>query len=156
VVGASGAIAGVVVLYALNFPRRTLLFMMVIPMPAWVLGVMVVLYDILGASGHLSAAAGNIAYAVHLAGAGFAFIYHQQRWNLGRLVPERFHFSWPRLPSRKLRVHRGEEESAGVPEQEVDRILEKIHREGEASLTHKERQALETASREYQRRREDR
>ena len=34
----------------------------------------------------------------------------------------------------------------------MDRILEKIYREGEASLTAKERKTLETASREYQRR----
>ena len=34
--------------------------------------------------------------------------------------------------------------------QEVDRILEKISRQGEASLTAKERHTLETASREYQ------
>ena len=37
-------------------------------------------------------------------------------------------------------------------EQEIDRILEKIHREGESSLTRKERRLLETASREYQKR----
>jgi hypothetical protein len=33
----------------------------------------------------------------------------------------------------------------------VDRILEKIYREGEASLSAAERKTLETASREYQR-----
>ena len=32
----------------------------------------------------------------------------------------------------------------------MDRILEKISRQGEASLTAKERHTLETASREYQ------
>jgi len=37
--------------------------------------------------------------------------------------------------------------------EEVDRILDKIHREGESSLTRKERHVLESASREYQRRR---
>ena len=40
-IGASGAIAGVVVLYALNFPRRTLLLFFVIPMPAWLCGVLI-------------------------------------------------------------------------------------------------------------------
>jgi len=35
---------------------------------------------------------------------------------------------------------------------EVDRILEKIYRNGEASLTPQERQTLEKASREYQQR----
>ena len=36
----------------------------------------------------------------------------------------------------------------------VDRILEKISREGEGSLTRKERRTLETASRQYQNRRQ--
>ena len=48
--GASGAIAGVVVLYALNFPHRMILLFFVIPMPAWVFGVLVVGLDIFGAS----------------------------------------------------------------------------------------------------------
>ena len=36
--GGPGAVVGVVLLFALNFPRRTILFMFVIPMPAWILG----------------------------------------------------------------------------------------------------------------------
>jgi membrane associated rhomboid family serine protease len=151
VIGASGAIAGIVVLFALNFPRRIILFMFFLPMPAWVLGVIIVVFDILGTLGQ---GARDVAYIVHLAGAAFAFIYFQKRWNFGRLLGGRF--QWPRLRSRpRLRVHDPEELEAdeGVPEEEVDRILEKIHREGEASLTRKERHILENASREYQRRR---
>ena len=52
----------------------------------------------------------------------------------------------------KLHIHRVEEDEPGDLNAEVDRILEKIYREGEASLTTKERRTLETASREYQRR----
>ena len=40
-----------------------------------------------------------------------------------------------------------------VADEEVDRILTKIHREGEQSLTAKERRVMEKASREYRRRR---
>jgi hypothetical protein len=40
-----------------------------------------------------------------------------------------------------------------VTEEEVDRILSKIHSQGEASLTSKERRIMESASREYRRRR---
>jgi hypothetical protein len=148
--GASGAIAGVVVLYALNFPRRTLFVMFVIPMPAWLLGVLAVAYDIWGAMGRADE---HVAYVVHLVGAAFAVLYYYQRWNFGRMFQGRFHWpTWPRRPP--LRVHDPESnEDEGVPEEEVDRILEKIHREGEGSLTRKERRILENASREYQRRR---
>jgi hypothetical protein len=128
--------------------------MFVIPMPAWVLGVLMVLADMLGGIG--ATAGQNIAYEVHLAGAAFAFLYYRQRWNFGRLLPGRL--SWPWLRSRpSLRIHqpgadKPDSESENR-EQEVDRILEKIHREGEGSLTRKERRTLETASREYQKRR---
>ncbi len=150
-VGASGAVSGVVVLYALNFPRRTLLLFFVIPVPAWLVGVLVVGSDMLGATG--SAGAGNVAYSVHLAGAAFAFIYHMQRWNLTRATDRLFSFN-PIKSRPRLRIHQPEhEEKKQKLSGEVDRILEKIHREGEASLTRKERRTLESASRQYQQRR---
>jgi membrane associated rhomboid family serine protease len=151
--GASGAIAGIVVLYALNFPNRTLLLFFVIPMPAWLLGALVVAYDIYGAMGGV--AGSNVAFSVHVAGALFALIYYQQRWNFTRLTEG--WLRWPRLPwgsKPRLRVHRPKDEpEKKAPDAdlnlEVDRILEKIGREGEASLTAKERGTLETASRQY-------
>lgn len=154
-VGASGALAGVVILFALNYPHQTVLLFFVFPIPAWLLGVIVVGLDMLGALGYQG---GNIAYSMHLTGAAFAFLYFKQRWNLGRLLGGGF--SWPRLQSPfrpRLRVHRPPKEAPDKPDtdlsQEVDRILEKIYREGEASLTAKERRTLETASRQYQQRR---
>jgi membrane associated rhomboid family serine protease len=151
-VGASGAIAGIVVLYALNFPRRILLLFFVIPMPAWAVGMLVVVLDLLGALGYSGT---HIAYTAHLGGAAFAFLYHRLGWNISRWTTG--WFSAARLKSRpKLRVH--DPDRPGPRDQElsdeVDRILEKIHRQGEASLTRKERRILETASREYQRKRE--
>ncbi len=150
--GASGAVTGVVVLYALNFPRRTLLVMFVLPMPAWVVGVLAVLYDVCGATGWATDTHTHIAYAVHLAGAAFALLYWQQRWNFGRLAAlGGLALAAAADHGPRLRIHQPEEEA--VPEEEVDRILEKIHRQGESSLTRKERRILENASREYQRRR---
>jgi membrane associated rhomboid family serine protease len=150
-IGASGAVTGVVILYALNFPRRTLLVGFLIPVPAWLVGVGMIAYDILGASGH--GGDEHIGHSAHLGGAAFALMYFFQRWNLGRLSFG--NFSWMRLPQRpSLRIHEPDLDFKEPPaDDEVDRILEKIHREGEASLTRKERQILETASREYQRRR---
>jgi membrane associated rhomboid family serine protease len=149
--GASGAISGIVVLYALNFPRRTLLLFFVIPVPAWVVGVLLVGFDLYGAIALRQES--NIAYTVHLAGAALAFLYFQFRWNFGRVTG-----SWLRLDRLKrrprLRVHDPEPEQESDLHEEVDRILEKIHREGETSLTRKERRILETASRQYQKRRQ--
>lgn len=147
--GASGAIAGIVVLYALNFPRRTLLLFFVIPVPAWLAGALAVAFDLYG-SLH-EGEGSNIAYTMHLAGAAFAAVYFWQGWNISRLAgsgfqPRRFF----RFRKPRLRIHRPEEDDPAELSREVDRILEKFSREGEASLTRKERRTLETASREYQ------
>lgn len=149
--GASGALAGVVVLFALNFPRATVLLFFVLPIPAWLLGVFVVGMDIYGALGQGETS--NIAYSMHLAGAAFGFIYFQQGWSFTRLTQDRFR--WPRFSLRKkprLHVHQPPAEEESDLSREVDRILEKIYREGEANLTAQERRTLEKASREYQRR----
>ena len=66
-----------------------------------------------------------------------------------------FIFSWLRIPFRSkphLRVHKPSEETETDLSREVDRILEKIFREGESNLTAEERHTLEKASRKYQRR----
>jgi hypothetical protein len=85
-----------------------------------------------------------------------AFLYYRFNWNLGRLVPRGFSLDWLK-PRSSLRVHDPEQEEPPEVDlgAEVDRILEKIHREGEARLTRKERRTLVDASREYQRKRQD-
>jgi membrane associated rhomboid family serine protease len=153
-VGASGAVTGVVILCALNFPHRTILFMLLFPIPVWLLGVIYVASDALGLIGWARETHTNVAYVVHLAGAGFAFLYYRLGWNLTRIMPARFSLAWLK-PRPRLRVHDPDREGGSQRElsDQVDRILEKIHREGEASLSRKERRILENASRRYQERR---
>lgn len=144
--GASGAVMAIVVLYALHFPRRTV-FMLGIPMPALVLAGLYVAIDVwnLGRTQDL------VAHSAHLGGAAFAVLYYFSGLNFGRLVPTSLS---PRglRPRPKLRVHEPETREENLASQ-VDRILEKISREGEASLSAKERRVLEDASRRYQQRR---
>lgn len=150
--GASGAVSGIVILFVLNFPQTTLvLFPIPIPIKAWVIGVLLVVGNLFGAI----AQTGNIAFGVHLAGIIFAWVYFQQQWNIGRFFENIFHV--PKFLSRpKFRVHHPDEESDESDlNTEVDRILEKISREGEGSLTRKERGILESASRQYQKRRQE-
>jgi len=151
-VGASGAVTGIVILYALNFPRRTLLLFFVIPMPAWVAGLLVVFLDVYGTIGARSE---QIAFTAHLGGAGFAFLYHRFGWNLTRWTSGWFS-SLGRRRGPRLRVHDPDRQQHKDRElsKEVDRILEKIHRQGEDSLSRKERRTLENASRQYQKRRQ--
>ena len=176
-VGASGAITGVVMLFALNFPRQTILLFFVIPMPAWVLGVMIVLFNIFGSAG--VAGEPHVAYGVHLAGAGFALAYYQFRWNISRQVdrwlPKDMFKRRPRLhvhdpgdgydpygnsddtphSSGPSRAELRQQAKNKRDEEEVDRILAKIHNEGEDSLTRKERRAMEDAARRLRERKRE-
>jgi membrane associated rhomboid family serine protease len=150
--GASGAIAGIVILYALNFPNRTILLFFVIPMPAWLFGVLAIVLDISGALGGYGGEE-HVAYAAHLSGAALALIYYHQGWRISRwteAISSRLRTIFRAKP--KLRVHQPQEDTEVELTKEVDRILEKIFREGESNLSADERHTLETASRKYQRR----
>jgi membrane associated rhomboid family serine protease len=145
-IGASGGVTAVLILFALNFPHQTVLFMFVIPMPMWVLAMIIVVSDAYGAV----ARSDNVAFTAHLGGAAFAFMYFQWGLRLERLVPSGS-FLQKLRPKPRLRVH--DPESAEETEKAVDDILKKIQDHGRDSLTRRERRILEEASREYQKRR---
>ena len=149
-VGASGAVTGVIILFVLNFPHQTLiLFPIPIPVKAWVIGVIVIVVNVLGSVSE----SGNTAFGVHLTGIAFAYLYFKNRWNLKWLGVGSAWLAWLK-PRPRLRIHDPNKESEDLGK-EVDRILEKIHRQGEESLTRKERRTLESASRKYQQRRKE-
>jgi membrane associated rhomboid family serine protease len=146
--GASGGVMGVMILFVLHFPRRMFYIWGIIPLPAWALGAICVLSDLLGARNQ----SGDVAHVAHLAGVAFGATYYLTGLNLGRLVPQRFGSRLFRMrPS--LRIHDPQQDARNLSEK-VDEILEKISQQGESSLTKQERRTLEEASRRYQRRRE--
>ena len=153
-IGASAGTVAVTILFALLYPNVRILFMLVIPMPMWVLGAIIVGGDVLGALGGSGA---RVAFAAHLGGALFAFLYFKQRWRLSEIVPTGFEL--PSLKRRpKLRVHHEEfddeeEDEEDALEKEVDRILAKIKSSGQDSLTRKEQRTLAKASRVARQRR---
>jgi membrane associated rhomboid family serine protease len=147
VLGASGGVTAVLILFALNFPHRTMLFMFVIPMPMWVGAILIVILDAYGAIGRSD----NVAFTAHLGGALFALLYYQGRWHLERLLPSGNLLK--RLkPKPNLRVHDPDSPDDSTDDQ-VDEILKKIQEQGRASLTRQERRILEEASQKYQKRR---
>jgi membrane associated rhomboid family serine protease len=144
--GASGAVMGVMMINVLQNPRRTLLLNFLIPVPAWLVMALFVAFDVMGT---LSPKQDNVAHVSHLAGAAYGFLYYRRGWNLGRLAAPRW---LERLSSRRPRLKVHKADTAGPSEAELDRLLEKVGREGEASLTARERSTLEEFSRRYQRR----
>ena len=149
-VGASGALAALVVLFAFNWPHRQVLLFFIIPMPMWVAAALGILFDVKGAIDR----SGNIAFACHLGGALYGLAYYKLGWRLSQFWPS--NLAMPKIPGTgpKLRVHDPEGDDAEDDlGQQVDRILEKIQQQGQDSLTWKERRTLERASKQYQEKR---
>jgi membrane associated rhomboid family serine protease len=159
--GASGAVTAVMVLCALHYPRKIILLFFVIPIPIWLFVGFNVAQD---AFMFINRQRTEVAVAVHLGGALFAFGYYKQHW---QLVPyfmklQRW-FKERRRPP--LRVYREEPPEAlamkAAPatetdepfEEKLDRVLEKVASAGQQSLTEGERRILLRASEIYRKRR---
>ncbi|MCP4193586.1 MAG: rhomboid family intramembrane serine protease [Planctomycetaceae bacterium] len=150
-IGASGAVTTVVILFALNFPHQKVLFMMFIPMPAWVLGVLIVGFNLLGMHQGPDGQNERIAFDVHLFGAIYGYLYFKTRADLVTVLQPQRWAHRIRLPKRrpKLKVHDPDVRYERLDEQ-ADVVLKKLHREGEASLSSQERRVLEDYSRRMQ------
>jgi membrane associated rhomboid family serine protease len=145
--GASGGIAAVLILFALNFPHQTVLFMFFIPMPMWLLAVILVLSDIYGAMQR----SGGVAFTAHLGGAAFGYAYYRWRWRLSDRLPSGNFLKRLRPGGPKLRML--DPEKMDAQERRMDEILKKINDHGQDSLSWSERRFMQKTSREFQKRR---
>ena len=165
-VGASGGIYALTILAAFLFPRHPMYFFLLpIAIELRWLATIYVLLDVTGflRGGSIADGGAAVAHLAHLGGAVFGAVYHNLGW---RLWPSRFDlkdvWSAPRravsaardrvLPSEnpKVRIY---EPPADDFEQQLDRILDKINREGKASLTSDETAFLDKASEHMRNRR---
>jgi hypothetical protein len=123
----------------------------VFPVPAWALGLLYLASDV----GGLSDTTSQVAHVAHLGGALFGLLYAWRGWNLEGLSdgPIALISQWfSRRP--RMRIVRPDDDRATSVrpgddpqlDEEVDRILEKISRTGESSLTSAERDTLTRAS----------
>jgi membrane associated rhomboid family serine protease len=173
-VGASGAVMAVVVLYALYYPRREIV-LFIFPIEMWLFLVIFLGFDLLQLT---SASLGPSAYAAHLGGAAYGYLF-----KVGDLRLSRIELMFKRRP--RLRVVSAEPRepaatrpssgptwssspaattrpsaTAVVPEeqfdQKLDEILVKIARDGRGALTEDENRILEEASRRARNRRSER
>jgi membrane associated rhomboid family serine protease len=165
-VGASGAVMAVLMLCAIHYPNRTILLFFILPVPIWAFLVLELAPDawafLSGLKHHQMA--GNTAVTIHLAGAGFGYLYYKRHWRLIRFWDGLL--SWKRQLTRpRLRVYQGEPVHAPAPaspppaqfdehmEAKLDAVLAKVARSGRDSLTDQERDILLRASELYKRRR---
>ncbi|GHT27937.1 rhomboid family intramembrane serine protease [Planctomycetales bacterium] len=159
-IGASGGVTGVVILFALFFPNRTLMLMGLIPMPMWLIGVLIVCMDAFGAAG---LTCGGIAYVIHLSGAAFAVFYYYVFYQNNRRLTDGFGIFGslfrrnPKIkihkepPSRRMNFGTSERETDSEEQfkRRLDAILGRYGQVGESGLTADERQFLQTASKKY-------
>lgn len=155
-VGASGGVTALIVLFCLLNPRATLLLFFAIRTPAWLFGILVVFSDVTGAIAADRLPEGSwlstIAYDVHLTGAALGLAYWALDLNFGRVPGSReVSTLWGKLKGAfksrpAVRIHDEADDDEEL-ETQADRLLEKIARQGESSLTPHERRILETYSR---------
>jgi len=134
-VGASGALYGILGAVAVLFPQVQVLLFGIIPMSMRALAILSVIMSLL----KFASGANAGGEAAHLTGMAIGVLYvFYQPW-LTSLRMKKHKESW----SQKIERERSFAS-------EVDRILEKVHQGGLASLTRKEKDTLQEATRREQ------
>lgn len=149
--GASGAVSAVFVVFAMHYPKLKLYLFGVLPVQAGILLGLVVGYDALGFFGlvpsFLVPAGAKVGHAAHLGGMVFGFLYFRMDMRITRwwdVFAKRA--KQVELPKSDLRVFNPVDQPEVNYSERIDDILEKIHREGEGSLSDRERRILTQAS----------
>jgi len=127
-VGASGVVMAVIMLYALYFPNRTVLFMFFIPMRVRTFVFIVIIFELFGVLDLNS----NVANSAHLGGLLWGVLFLRYGTRIESLLSR---------PSRPRPAPTADDE------RRLDAILDKIHREGMNSLTWGERRFLRKMAR---------
>ena len=134
IVGASGAVYGVLLAYGLTYPNRTVYLYGIIPIKSlwFVIGIGVIAF--MSSFDNIS----QISHLTHLSGMVIGYLMLKR--------PVRFNDLWFTIRKRTLEYKIKHEEKKVSQhqeiEREIDRILDKINREGFDSLTEEEHDRL--------------
>ncbi|MCK4689318.1 MAG: rhomboid family intramembrane serine protease [Candidatus Marinimicrobia bacterium] len=148
VVGASGAIYGILVAFAMMFPNRYLYLYFLIPIKAkyFVIFIAVVTFFSTFAPG-----TSNISHLTHLGGFLIGFVY-LKRWQISSFVRSKFPNIRIKIPIRRVRKTSKDEEvikkydTDETFKEELNLILDKINRDGYDTLNEEEKRTLYLAS----------
>ena len=140
VLGASGAVLGVLMAFARFWPRERLYIWGVLPIEARWLVLIYAAIDILGFNGFGRLGIANVAHLGGFAGALLYLLFLERRQGARRFKQA----AAPRVAESALGNWRNVDRGSihAVNREEVDRILDKISASGLASLTPQERQFL--------------
>ena len=136
-IGSSGAIFGLLVAYAMCFPDRQVLFMLLFPIKAKYFVMILAAIEL-----YLIWQPSSVSNFTHLSGILIGYIYLKKDWNFSSILE--------RLADRRRRLRiklvTQQEERSRDEQDEVDRILDKINQQGLQSLSRRERNILHRAS----------
>lgn len=136
VIGASGAIFGLLTAYAVYNPNRTVLLYFVLPVKAWIVAAAFAALSLLFSFSHVN----GTAHLIHLGGIVIAFAYIK-----GEPLLVDFCASVRAMRAeRAMRRRVGEQQARKrYYEEKVDPILDKISREGVEGLTEEDKKILQ-------------
>lgn len=138
IVGASGAIYGILAAFAMTYPNRLIYLYFIVPVPAKYMVIGMALLEFILSMNPNS----NVAHFAHLGGMLVGFIYLKSNWrfgNFGSGIAQYFR-------RKKMERHWREVEKEHRLMEEVDAILDKINKVGYENLTRHEKKILEEAS----------
>jgi len=147
VIGASGAIYGVLVAFAVLFPNReiTLLVFFVLPVrlkAKYLAAIFMTISLIAGIQGQILASDGGVAHLAHLGGGLVGFILLRGTTALqGVLFEMRKRAQW-----RKMAKQKRKEEKKQLHRVQIDELLDKINQVGYTNLTAHEKAMLKKAA----------
>ena len=142
VVGASGAIFGLLVAYGVMFPDNVIMLFLIFPMKMKHAVIVLGLINLLGA---ISSSGSGIAYIAHLGGGVLGYVYLKNESLRSKLASLSF-FRWKNIYKQRQKVRKQQE--IRDLDQEVDNILDKISKDGLNSLTSREKKLLAQKSRQ--------
>ncbi len=147
VLGASGAIYGVLVAFAVLFPEReiTLLLFFILPVhlkAKYLAAIFMAIALLAGIQGQISAVSGGVAHLAHLGGGLVGFIVLRG----GNLLNERLFEFRKRWQWRKMARRNAKAEKDKIQRIQIDTMLDKINQVGWENLTAKEKADLKKAA----------
>ncbi|MFC1729294.1 rhomboid family intramembrane serine protease [candidate division KSB1 bacterium] len=144
IVGASGAIYGLLLAFGMMFPERPIYLYFLFPIRA---KYFVLIFGTIAFISAFSARSDGIAHFAHLGGMVVGYLFLRLDWRLEGLVkkfPSLFKQGRP-----DMKIHRRKKPDNGDLRNRIDEILDKINEVGYENITEEEREILRKASQYY-------
>ncbi|MBU2529496.1 MAG: rhomboid family intramembrane serine protease, partial [Elusimicrobia bacterium] len=133
IMGASGAIYGLMTAFAMLYPKQIVYLYFVLPVKAWQMVAILVVMEL---AMSFSTTNSNIANMAHLGGMFIGYLYFRSR----ATAVNPYDWQMPKFGRLFNREYKGDDSA------EIDRILEKISKKGLSSLNDKEKSILDKFS----------